>query len=216
MNTDFLVRPYRNTDRAQLRQIAYETSFLEKPRLFCDDVDIVADVLTMYFTDYEPHSVWVVEREGAVCGYLTGTPNAAQMDRFMNSTIFPKLIWKSVRRGLFLRKSTWLFVWHSWLAMLKGEFRRPTFTDKYPALLHINLLPAVRGVGAGSRLIGAFEAYLKSQGISGMQCATMSVSAKIFFEHNGFHVLLQRQRTYLQYAFGFSVEVFVMGKLILM
>jgi ribosomal protein S18 acetylase RimI-like enzyme len=68
---DYVTRPYEPRDRETIRRICCETGFLGKPidEVF-GDRDVFADFLTRYYTDVEPESSWVGEKNGQVVGYL--------------------------------------------------------------------------------------------------------------------------------------------------
>ena len=51
------IRPYTLKDRPGLRKISYDTSFLGKADELFDEPELLADALTLYFTDSEPQSI---------------------------------------------------------------------------------------------------------------------------------------------------------------
>ena len=60
----YLIRPYQKEDRPSVRRISCETAFLDADlHDFFSDEEILADALTLYFTDYEPESCFVAELE---------------------------------------------------------------------------------------------------------------------------------------------------------
>lgn len=71
MMDNIIIRPFRKDDRESVRRISCETAFWGKNRknIFADD-EILADALTMYFTDYEPESCFVAS-VGEVCFYTS-------------------------------------------------------------------------------------------------------------------------------------------------
>ena len=51
------IRKYREKDRKAIRDISVKTSFLGNPiEFFVNDKELIADVLTRFYTDYEPES----------------------------------------------------------------------------------------------------------------------------------------------------------------
>ncbi|MCR4337661.1 MAG: GNAT family N-acetyltransferase, partial [Candidatus Omnitrophica bacterium] len=77
------IRQYQPSDRAAVRRINYETAFLGyAPKLF-DSPELVADGLTLYFTDWEPESCFVIEDQGRVVGYVMGTKDVRKMECLM-------------------------------------------------------------------------------------------------------------------------------------
>lgn len=68
---NFVTRPYEPRDRERVRWICCETGFLGEPiDAVFGDRDLFADYLTRYYTDWEPESCWVGEKNGEVVGYL--------------------------------------------------------------------------------------------------------------------------------------------------
>jgi ribosomal protein S18 acetylase RimI-like enzyme len=58
---------------------------------------------------------------------------------------------------------------------------------RFPAHLHVNLAPAFRGLGLGSRLIDTFVADAKQTGAPGVHVVTNATSANVrFYNRNGF------------------------------
>ena len=79
---EVVIRTYNPADRNSVRTISCRTSFLEFDRkMFFDDDEVLADVLTLYFTDYEPQSCFIAESGNKVIRYVSGTVNAAAMGR---------------------------------------------------------------------------------------------------------------------------------------
>ena len=62
MTGEFCIRAYKAGDRRKVREISYDTAFMgESPEDFFDEEEIPADEVTLYYTDYEPESVFVAE-----------------------------------------------------------------------------------------------------------------------------------------------------------
>jgi len=206
------IRPYQPSDRAAVRHIAFATSFLEQPGEFFDDEEILADILTVYFTDYEPASSFVAEDDGKVVGYLTGTVNSQHMDRVVLTKIGPAILRKSFRRGTLGRGKIARFLWNIFVSFCRGEFVMRDFSREYPATLHINLLREYRGQRTGERLVAAFENYLRDQKIGGVRASTFSEGAKEFFMKVGLVPLITMRRSFFRYRTGQDVNVYVLGK----
>ena len=90
------IRKYREKDRQAVRDISVKTSFLGNPiEFFINDKELIADVLTRYYTDYEPKSCFVAVAEGKVIGYLTGSNNVKIKDKIFRYRMIPALIRES-------------------------------------------------------------------------------------------------------------------------
>ena len=185
------VRRFQPVDREQIREIACQTAShrgaLEQ--LF-GDADVMADLLTRYYTDYEPASLWVaVDDNGHVIGYLSGCLRSVWRRRRMARTIFPRAVWRALRGGALWRRETW----HLLRSILKtfglGEGRRmkPILT-RFPAHLHINLRPGVRGQGVGRALVERFEEQARDAEVPGVHARVHAANdgARGFFESLGY------------------------------
>jgi GNAT superfamily N-acetyltransferase len=65
------------------------------------------------------------------------------------------------------------------ISYFRGDFR--DLCRSYPAHLHINLAPAVRGKGLGQRLIQAFAERAREAGANGMHVVTGSQARNLSF-----------------------------------
>ena len=75
-NANVKIRPYQKEDKGFIRKISGDTANRGKPvETFFKDREVMEDLLTLYYTDFEPQSSWVAEYEGRVVGYLTGCLN---------------------------------------------------------------------------------------------------------------------------------------------
>ncbi len=207
-----MIRPYAPQDRPGIRKISYDTSFLGKADELFDEPELLADALTLYFTDSEPQSCFVAEEKGVVVGYLIGAKNEREMETVSWVKIYPRLFWVAIIRGLFFRYKTFRFLRGVIASAFKSEFRAPDFSQEYPAILHINIAKDFRGGGIGAKLIQVYCEYLKKNGVRAVRAATMSEPAKNFFEHCGFRVLFMTRRSYLHYYFRKDIPVYILGK----
>lgn len=199
-NAGVVIRQYLPQDRQAVRRISCETSFLEHPHqgIFNDD-EILADALTLYFTDHEPQSCFVAESNGRVVGYLIGAQNVRMMHGWRReSAMITRLLAKAVWRGAIFSFRNWRFVGCFIASLLLGEFSTPDLSRKYPATLHINIEKAFRAKDTGSRLMQAYFDLLQKEGVRGVHMGTMSAGAGAFFEKHGFREIYKRKRTYLQ------------------
>jgi len=207
------IRKFLTQDREQLRRISCETAFHQAKRseVFSDD-EILADALTLYYTDYEPQSCFVAVAHNRVVGYIIGTKDVFVRERISSKDIYPRLIWKAIRRGVFLNIVNLKLIFYCLKSACKGEFFMPDFSKRFPAMLHINIEPGYRLGGQGERLIKAFEAYLKEQRVGGVHFATFSEGAKDFFIKMGFTIIFQGKRSYLKPYLGREINLYIFGK----
>ena len=73
MNAVVNIRLYESRDRAAVRRICCETADNGGPvEGFFRDRELVADLVTRYYTDFEPESCWVAEVAGAMSACSDG------------------------------------------------------------------------------------------------------------------------------------------------
>jgi len=211
--SEIVIRRFDSKDRDGVRRISCATSFLEEDRrLFIDDDEILADALTLYYTDHEPASCLAAVKDDQVVGYIIGTQDVPRMEKVFSKQILPKLIAKAFWRGFFFRARAWRFFIHIAASALKGEFHVPRFSTEYPAMLHINIDKGHRGRQLGRRLIEHYMDFLKGQNVAGVHFGTMSEGAKVFFLKAGFELLHESKRSYLKYRTGKDAPFYVFGK----
>lgn len=206
-----VIRPYKSDDRQAVRRINYETAFLHKPHLFCDDREVVADALTKYYTDHESGSCFVAESRGDVIGYIIGTLDIRRMHRVYCFKILLPLLIKALARGVFLKGKTYRFLFNCLRSYLKGEFRAPDSSAQYPSTFHLNVQDGFRGQKIGSKLVMRAAQLVYEHNVPGVQFSTMSEEPKEFFVNFGFHVIYESRRTFLRYAIGHDTPFYLFG-----
>jgi len=152
------------------------------------DFESFADLFTSYYTDAEPESALVAELDGVVCGYLLGCIDSRKA--WEPASIFRHHL---VRRGIAFRPGTAGVVWRSFLDIAVDGVRKRLppgafHDDRWPAHLHIDMLPSIRGLGIGSALMREWLGRLESSGVPGCHLETLGENHKAiaFFEAMGF------------------------------
>ena len=213
MEKKIIIRKFSKIDRKDVRRIACETAFWGSSKYdFFEDDEILADLLTLYYTDYEPDYCFVATYNGSVVGYLIGAENVQVMNRVFYFRIIPKLSLKSIYRGLVFKKNTGTFLFHCLMSFFKGEFFASDFTSEYPATLHINIDKDFHNSGIGRMLINKYLDFLKKEKVKGLHFGTTSEGARGFFTRMDFKLLLTKKRTYLRYKIGKEQVFYVFGK----
>lgn len=187
---ELIVRGYRPEDRADVRRICHVTGYMgETAEWYWADEESFADAWTGYYTDKEPESASVVEIDGQVAGYLVGCRDTRKADPPEN-IIARHLIGG---RHLLVRRGTAPFVWRALRDIVVDGFmrrlpERATYDPRWPAHLHIDLLPEARGRGAGRLLMQRWLDQLRRDGIAGCHVGTLAenTSAIAFFQSTGF------------------------------
>ena len=202
---ELTIRPYEAADRAAVRHICFVTGFAGAPVDYqWSDEESFADMFSGYYTDREPESAFVAVADGEVKGYLLGCRDSSRA--WSPAAPAARHV---ARRGLAFRPGTAGFVWRTVGDALADRIRhgiRPSdydFVDpRFPAHLHINLLPEIRGGGAGGRLVTTWLDVLRAEGTPGCFLQTLyeNTDAIAFFEAMGFSrhgdpLLLPGERT---------------------
>jgi len=199
-------------DRDFIRTLACDTAFSGEPvEKFFDGREIIADILTLYYTEYEKESIFIAEVEGKKAGYLIGCKNIRRYKRILITKVLPFLLLKSlIKPRLIYRKKNILFFFNCAVSFFKKEFFFPDFSNEYPATLHINVDIRYRNKGIGGKLISEYINHLKKMRIKGIHITTFSPSAVRFFEKNGFTVLYKKKITCFKYLGYGNFNRFVM------
>jgi ribosomal protein S18 acetylase RimI-like enzyme len=180
------IRLYRPSDRARVREIAFLTGYMGEPvDWLWSDAESFADLLTPWYTDREPESLFVAERGDSVVGYLMGCTDSRRAAGATRTAVRALLT-----RSVPFRPGVAGFFWRSVFDVLRdrGAPEESLLDPRWPAHLHINLLPEARGQGAGAALIRAFVERLGALGSPGLHLGTFAenTNAQSFFRAQGF------------------------------
>jgi ribosomal protein S18 acetylase RimI-like enzyme len=183
------IRPFHKEDRAMVRKICCDVADRGEPieNIF-PDREFAADLLTNYYTDYEPESSFVAENDGQVVAYINGCIDNRRYGLALLFLIIPKLIVKGLVRGVFFRPEVG--------QMVKGMFKnwRRLFTwrkqsfHSHQGHLHIGVAQGARGQKVGKKLVDALLAYAQAQHMGEIAASVHdgNTSACRFFEGLGF------------------------------
>jgi ribosomal protein S18 acetylase RimI-like enzyme len=183
------IRPYEARDRDAVRRICFQTGYMGDPvRWQWADAESFADLFTSWYTDREPESALVVEVDGEVAGYLLGCRDSRRL------ATPPALLARHVLlRGLLVRPGTAPLMWRGAAdvgrSLIIGRVAPTVFDDpRWPAHLHIDLLPKARCAGIGRQLVTRWLDTLREEGIVGCHLETWAENdgAVAFFEAMGF------------------------------
>jgi ribosomal protein S18 acetylase RimI-like enzyme len=204
MGDDVVIRKYRAADREAVREISWNTADQGRTvDLYFHDHETVADVLTGYYTDCEPGSLWVAEGGGAVVGYLTGCLDTRRCNRTMARRIGPQAVVGAIGRGALWRGETWRLAAAFLGTALWGGMPKVDLKT-YQAHFHINLRAGFRGRGLGRQLVERFRQQAREHGLRGIHLVAWGENAcgRRFFEARGFR-LLRQQPLILPEGWGF-------------
>ncbi|MGI8437508.1 MAG: GNAT family acetyltransferase [Chthoniobacterales bacterium] len=190
----FTIRSYRASDREAVRRLCCMTGFLGKPiDPIYEDRELFADFLTTYYTDHEPESCFVIEKDDELHGYLLGCRWSLlnQMYSFyQNICLFSRAL---LRYGRYNERSRQFIRWilmNGWREVPASPRRTPHF--------HINLLPEARKVATTRALLSAYFTYLYRKGekrVYGQIVTFESRRGERMFERYGFRVMNRAEIT---------------------
>ena len=88
------IRRYAPTDRDAVRRLALACADQRViPAWLNNHRELVADILTGYYADFEPESCWVADdATNRVVGYLLGCLSTARRNRIMRWRIVPTVV----------------------------------------------------------------------------------------------------------------------------
>jgi hypothetical protein len=196
MNNDskFTIRSYAPSDREAVRRLCCQTGFLGEPiDPIYEDRELFADFLTTYYTDHEPESSFVIERDGELHGYLLGSrkPLRNQLYSFyQNLCLFLRALLRYPRYNQRSRRFILWILMNGWREVPAAPRRTPHF--------HINLLPEARKMSTTRALLSAYFSYLHRSGdkrVYGQIVTFESRRGEKMFERYGFRVMNRAEIT---------------------
>jgi len=185
------IRPYKAGDRSALRTLCCDVADRGGPiENFFPDRDVAADMLTKYYTDFEPRSTFVADLDGRLVGYINGCVDNRRYGLVMFWMLMPMLLIKAFKRGLFfspqihqlirgaLKNWRRIFVWR------KSSFH------SHQGHLHIGIDGNFRGQQVGRNLVKTLSEYAATSGIVELAASVHDANknAASFFEAQGFTV----------------------------
>lgn len=186
MSADELLtlRPVCRGDVDALVHVAYATGFFGESaaRFFPSQGLFAALWVTPYLMAGAGGVGFVAERGGQVVGYILGSVSQRRYARALAMQV-PGLLWRWLTGRLPGALASLRYL------LRAARFRLPAPpAHRYPAHLHLNLLPQARGLGAGGALLDAFLAELRSRHVPGVQLSTTrrNVAAVHLYARRGF------------------------------
>jgi ribosomal protein S18 acetylase RimI-like enzyme len=178
------VRKYVEGDREAIQEICYLTGYMgASAERFWRHKQSFVEMWTSYYINREPESIYVATIDEAVVGYLTGCVDTSLATQSFSAQI--------IKHGLLFRPGTAGFLWRGIIDSItdKQAVRGVSMDERWPAHLHINLLPAARGSGLGRALMESWLAQLRKSGSPGCHLSTLveNTGAVSFFERMGFN-----------------------------
>lgn len=179
------VRPFATCDLAGMYRVCLLTGDAGADATpVYRDPDLLGHVYAAPYPVADPSLTWVVTDDDGVVGYVVGTGDSQAFARWQEQAWWPPL-----RERYPLRPAVDGFRDHElWETVHHGATYDPAVTDRYPAHLHIDLLPRAQGRGLGRTLIETLAGALRERGVPGLHLgvAEQNTGAIAFYGRVGF------------------------------
>lgn len=182
------IRAFEERDRTELRELIGRAGQAAPSASIWGHQESEADVYLTPYMDLEPESLFVAVEDGVIVGYLTGCQDTSRLpseSERMNQAI--------TRYRLYLRPKPAAFFARAMLDVVASALRHnPVAGDfdnpRWPAHLHINVLPHVRGTGLAEALMNQWLHVLRQHDSRGCHLQTLVENSRAvrFFERMGF------------------------------
>jgi len=200
------VRPFRRDDRQAVRQICCDVADRGNPiEGIFPDREFAADLLTSYYTDFEPESTFIAEQDGRVIAYINGCLDNRRYGLAVIFLIIPRLILKGLVRGTFFRPECWQILKGSvrnWKRIF--DWRKKSF-HSHQGHLHIGVVKEARRHQAGHLMMERLLSYASEKGLASIAASVHegNTEACRFFEQLGFE---PKDRYLMMMADGHSLK----------
>jgi len=111
--------------------------------------------------------------------------------KVIRNILMPRILLKSLIRGVFFRKDTWRILGCLIKTARAGGFKRDIPLEKFSAHLHLNVRKDYRGRKVGAGLMQRFIQQAREAGIRGIHLSAREDNSNAckFFESQGFKLL---------------------------
>lgn len=177
------IRPYRPSDLEDLYRICLLTGWAgaDASGVYADP-KLVGHLFAAPYGVLAPECALVAEDAEGVAGYIIGAADSAAFAAIAEAEWWPQL------RGEYPDPSgsppaDWTPDQRLAWQIHHPRPPRPALLARYPAHLHIDLLPRLQGQGLGRRMMDAWLALVKAQGACGahLECSAQNARALRFY-----------------------------------
>ncbi len=178
------LRPYSHGDLDALYAICLQTGAAgQDASPLHNDPHLVGHIYAAPYGVLEPESVFVAEDEQGVAGYVVGTFDTDRFCARLEAEWWPKL------RERYAGATDMTESDQSRIETIMHPHQNPAdLVAEYPAHIHMNLLPRLRGQRVGTRLLDMWVAHARVNGVSGIHLGASANNAAgiAFWTHGGF------------------------------
>jgi len=189
------LRPYRADDLEALYEICLLTGDSgEDATSLHNDARALGHLYSAPYGVVEPDQVFVAEDEQGVGGYIVGTHDTNRFDTRLERDWWPALREQYAQ----VPEAELTSADRMRIAAIREPGHNPTdIVARYPAHIHMNLLPRLRGQRVGTGLLQRWIAQAKQAGVTGIHLGANSGNAGgiAFWTRSGFEPLQTIGRT---------------------
>jgi len=186
--TEFHVRAYHPSDLFMLYRICLATGEDGDDATGTIDEEILGHFFAAPYAVLEPELCFILTADGAPCGYVLGTSDSTRFERDCRERWWPplRLKYPLPDQGDDSREADMIRAIHA-------GYKAPPYCDRYPAHLHIDILPAGQGRGNGRNLMQAFLGKLRAMKVKGVHLGVSkgNTRAVAFYPKLGFTPLVE-------------------------
>lgn len=179
-----ILRAYRPDDLDALYRICLETGDAGRDATpLHNDPLLLGHVYSAPYGVLEPHNVFVAEDEDGVAGYVVGTHDSERFSQKLEAAWWPEL------RQFYAHASGMTDMDRNRIATIMQPHGPPAeLVGPYPAHIHMNLLPRLRGQRIGTKLLDMWIGQARSANIRGIHLGASATNEGgiAFWSRSGF------------------------------
>jgi ribosomal protein S18 acetylase RimI-like enzyme len=186
------IRPYKSRDRDAVVTICHRTGYFgEDAGPYFKDAGLFGLLFTVYYLDYEPEHCFVADDSGRAVGYIIGSTDTVAQREAFDRLVVPRIVKRAFTKTLFCHPGD---VWFLLGLTNHAEYEKGLYSEdlvtKFPAHLHMNVLPGYQRQGLGGRLMAQFLDSMRATGAPGVHLVTSTENKKAlpFYKREGFAV----------------------------
>jgi len=196
---DITYRKCRKSDSRDITEICYRTGYMGEDLTGTErfnDKKLFGYLFCLYYVLFESNNSFVAVDGERVVGYILSSRDTKKQEKKINR----RMMWKVVMRTFFY--TIWRYpesfkeviIWHKNHVDEDIE----SIVEKYPAHLHIDILPEYHGMGIGTVLLEKLEHHHKSINTKGIHLATSNHNHKAvpFYKKYGYKVLIDSENKF--------------------
>lgn len=194
-STPLLIRQAAERDRSALSEICLKTANAgtDASALYSDPA-YPGLRFVMPYAVFEPLLAFVLEENGRAVGYVVAARDTEAFERRLLRDWWPGLREKLADRRPLLPLDEGVLDF-----IRRPQPKEAGLVERYPAHLHINILPQSQGNGQGRRMIETELDALRRAGVSGVHLGVSLKNEQVcaFYQRLGFRLLHRSQAIYM-------------------